>query len=299
MRKVQVNIEGQRLELFEDEKIQINSSVQNVQDIAKVFTDYSQSFTVPATPHNNQIFEHFYQTDVNGTLDYQVRRDANIEIDLIPFRTGKIQLEKANLKNGMPHSYSITFYGDLRSLADLIGDDKLASLDMSTYLVPLQGSAILDRVVDNVDYDVMFPLISSSRLWSYGDGSNTDVNTSAHAINYNELFPAIKIIRIFDRIEAKYGIGFQGLFLQNKRFTDCYLYLKNKETFVVLSPSVDVDFNESDPTSSGFFNITTNELYIRHLGDPTGSASHKIIVAIIINSLVAGTEGIYLSLIHI
>ena len=57
MRKVQVNIEGQRLELFEDEKIQINSSVQNVQDIAKVFTDYSQSFTVPATPHNNQIFE--------------------------------------------------------------------------------------------------------------------------------------------------------------------------------------------------------------------------------------------------
>jgi len=101
MRKVQVYIENQKLELFDDEQIQITSSVQNVQDIAKVFTDFSQSFTVPASPINNQIFQHFYQTDVDSTLDYQLRRDAKIEIDLVLFRTGKIQLEKANLKKGM------------------------------------------------------------------------------------------------------------------------------------------------------------------------------------------------------
>ena len=113
MRKVQVYIENQKLELFDDEQIQITSSVQNVQDIAKVFTDFSQSFTVPASPINNQIFQHFYQTDVDSTLDYQLRRDAKIEIDLVLFRTGKMQLEKANLKKGMAESYTITFYGDV------------------------------------------------------------------------------------------------------------------------------------------------------------------------------------------
>ena len=35
MRDVQIYIEGKRLELFNDEKIEINSSVQNIQDIAK------------------------------------------------------------------------------------------------------------------------------------------------------------------------------------------------------------------------------------------------------------------------
>ena len=56
MRSVQVYIEGQRLELFQDEQIQVNSSVQNIADISKVFTDFSQSFTVPASSHNNAIF---------------------------------------------------------------------------------------------------------------------------------------------------------------------------------------------------------------------------------------------------
>ena len=52
MRTVQVYIEGQRLELFKDEQINVTSIQQNVQDISKVFTDFSQSFSVPATPRN-------------------------------------------------------------------------------------------------------------------------------------------------------------------------------------------------------------------------------------------------------
>ena len=48
MRQVQVYIEGLKIELFEDEQINVTSSVQNINDISKVFTDFSQSFTVPA-----------------------------------------------------------------------------------------------------------------------------------------------------------------------------------------------------------------------------------------------------------
>ena len=54
--------ERYRLELFQDENISITSSIQNVNDISKVFTDYSQSFTVPATPNNNKIFAHGTRT---------------------------------------------------------------------------------------------------------------------------------------------------------------------------------------------------------------------------------------------
>ena len=39
MRQVQVYIEGLKIELFEDEQINVTSSVQNINDISKVFTD--------------------------------------------------------------------------------------------------------------------------------------------------------------------------------------------------------------------------------------------------------------------
>ena len=63
-RTIQVYIEGQRLELFNDEKIQVNSTLKSVNDISKTFTDFSQSFSVPASVKNNQIFQHFYNSDL-------------------------------------------------------------------------------------------------------------------------------------------------------------------------------------------------------------------------------------------
>ena len=119
-RRVIILVEGQRLELFDDEQITINSSIQNISDISKIFTDFSQSFTVPASPTNNEIFQHFYNSEVlesNGNItNPQLRRKAIIEIDGIEFRRGKIQLEKSDIKNGKPYSYTCTFYGELVSL---------------------------------------------------------------------------------------------------------------------------------------------------------------------------------------
>lgn len=242
MRKVQIYIEGERLELFDDETIQVTSSVQNVQDIAKVFTDFSQSFTVPASEHNNQIFQHFYENAVDSTLDHQLRRNAKIEIDLIPFRTGKIQLEKANLKKGRVESYTITFYGDIRTLQDYFGEDKLNTLDMSPYTHEYTGAEVQTRITSSSSYDIRYPLISSDRVWTYGDNANTDISQNSHHIHYEELFPAVRISKIFEAIETKYGIDFQGLFLTNKRFTNCYLWLKNRDSFAFFTDRKDLDF---------------------------------------------------------
>ena len=118
-REVRVFIEGQQLDLFNDETIEVNSSVQNIADISKTSTDFSQAFTIPATPRNNAIFQHFYQSDVDGTYNYQERKDGYIEIDMTTFRRGRIQLEKSNIKNGQVENYTSTFYGQLTSLKDL------------------------------------------------------------------------------------------------------------------------------------------------------------------------------------
>ena len=262
MRKVQVYIENQKLELFNDEQIQITSSVQNVQDIAKVFTDFSQSFTVPASPINNQIFQHFYQTDVDSTLDYQLRRDAKIEIDLVLFRTGKMQLEKANLKKGMPESYTITFYGDVRTLQDYFGDDKLAVLDFSPYTHEYNGAEVQARITDSTDYDVRYPLISNGRFWTYGDATSTDISVTGTRMSFTELSPALKIRRVFDAIETRYGIDFVGAFITDQRFDKAFLYLKNKETFNFVTTTQRFDFVTTD--DSTHFDIANDVVNIEY-----------------------------------
>ena len=284
MRTVQIYIEGQRLELFNDEKIEINSSVQNIQDIAKVFTDYSQSFTVPASTINNQIFQHFYQSDVNATIDHQIRREAKIEIDLTTFRTGKIQIEKSNLKNGSVESYTLTFYGDIVTLSDLIGDEKMNTLDLSAYSHLYTGSEVQSRITSTSDLDVRYPLVSSLREWQNSGGGVNDITQTAHAIVYTELFPAIKISRLFQAIEAKYNIDFQGLFLTDKRFTECFMHLKNKNDFNFRTSFQRVDLTSTSPTNN-YFDLTEDSLHIEYI-DPAiatvdaNTQSHQVTITV-------------------
>ena len=161
MRGVSVYIEGQKLDLFDDEQISIKSTQQNVQDISKVFTDFSQSFSVPASVNNNAIFNYFYQNDLTQTIDQNIRRAAFIEIDLTTFREGQISLEKSEVKDNKAHSYQVTFYGNLTSLKDKFGSDKLVDLN---YLNSLKhnftATEVKNRITDgSIDFKIRYPLI--------------------------------------------------------------------------------------------------------------------------------------------
>jgi len=252
MRKVQIYIGGQRLELFDDETISVTSSIQNVSDISKIFTDFSQSFTVPASNINNAIFAHFYNSDVEGNFLANVRVSAKIEIDTIPFRSGKMQLEKANIKNNMVESYTLTFYGQTVSLKDRFKEEKLNVLDLSDLNFQYSGAEVLTRLTSGGSLNVRFPLIATERVWQYGDSSANDINTNGGAVRFNELFPAIRVSKVFEAIENRYGVTFSGISLQDQRYTKLWLYCKNADTFD----------NQSEPILVPYANINSNGLLI-------------------------------------
>jgi hypothetical protein len=265
-------VEGVQVELFNDEQISVNSSVQNISDISKVFTDFSQSFTVPASPHNNNIFQYFYESDLEQTIDQNLRRNAYIEIDLTFFRRGKIQLEKSNVKNGQVDSYTVTFYGDVLALKDKFGEDKLNNLDLSSLEFLFNGTEIYDRITDlATDYDVRYPLIASTRQWTYNVGPENICSTSK-AIQYDELFPAIKVSKLFEAIENDYGVTFQGTFLSDPRFTQCFLWGKNTNEYTWVSEQTDVDIDQivatvvdpSLPNPANYVNIYTSEINFQY-----------------------------------
>jgi len=250
--KDSVTLEYNRVELFSDEKISVNSSIQNVNDISKTFTDFSQTFTVPASKQNNKIFRHWYENSNNSGFSTLIKADAYIEIDTILFRSGKIQLESCNVKDGQPQDYSITFIGALGSLKDKFNGLYLKDLTDATYNFIYTPTVVKDKVVTTAtSADIMFPLISSDRYWNYGATGVNDISLNTSPIRYNELFPAIRLKPVLNMIENQFGINFDGTtsepstFLTDARFTNAYLYLKNSEDFIPKYTYTVYDINSS------------------------------------------------------
>jgi hypothetical protein len=212
--KVTIFIGEQELDVFQDEDITINLSVQNIQDISKVFTDFTQGFSVPASPRNNAIFEHYYRTDIVGGADYRLRADGRIEINGLVFRYGSIELEGVQMRKNAPYAYDITFYGLLVNLTDIFGEDYLYDLEgLSAYNLDYTPAIVHAGLASITLAPIVFPLITAKDVWFYDSSNNHDPNNihyhnqnETHGVQYYDLKPAIQINRVVEAIEDKYGI---------------------------------------------------------------------------------------------
>lgn len=250
---------SKRLDLFNDEKISVTSSVSNFNDLGKIFTDFSQSFTIPASKNNNKVLSHWYESSLDNGYDHRKRYDAYIEIDSLLYKKGNIQLEKANKKNGFIESYTITFYGNLTQLKDKFKDDKLNKIDFSALNHTYNSTNIINRINPSSSFLVNYPLIGSQRKFYYKEGTSTqDITNTSGAIKWNELFPAIPLWKVFELIQSTYGVTFTGSFFNLDQFGNLFLYLKNAETITYTTEQLLVDFDSIVTGPFTELNLATN-----------------------------------------
>lgn len=229
-----VYIEGERVELFNDESVILNRSVQNIKDISKVFTDYTQSFNVPASSVNNKIFKHWYNADITGGFDAKVRIDSTLELNLMPFKGGKIQLERVKLRNGKADSYQITFYSEVVKLTDLFGEDKISGLDLSALDHTFNSANVALGVQGNslMSGSLIYPLISQ-RNWVWDSQTTSlasddiEYNSSGqgYGIVYNELKLGVRVNKLIEAIKTKYSITFSNDFFNTfNHFNEVFIW---------------------------------------------------------------------------
>lgn len=255
MQKLQLYISGERVDLFKDEQVSFNQSIQNIKDPAKIFTEFTQTFTVPASKTNNKIFQHYYNFNITGGFDARNKVDANIELNNVAFKQGYIRLDGVDLKLNKPYAYRITFFGETVNIKDILREDKLGALsDLNQFNLTYDATNIKAKL-QNTTNAILCPLITAgashgeppknfSRLYydSQTHGTNngnlyyhTGGGTNSNGVYWEDLKYAIRLYEIIEAITASYpSLVFTDDFFStsNAEFYNLHMWLHRKKGLV-------------------------------------------------------------------
>lgn len=244
--KVGVYIQGERLDLYEDESISVKQVTQDLKDISKVFGDFSQTFNIPASRNNNRILKNWFNADIDNGFDARLRVSGRITINTIDFKLGKFRLDSSEVENNRPKNYKLTFFGNVIKIKDLIGEDYLKDLDwLDNFNHAYDGGVVKDGLTDGLDFTVdsvtyndavIYPMISYKRQWFFNSDASDDTGTDqlvniayasgkSNGIVSGNLKPAIRLYLIVKAIEEKYGITFNSPFFNNLLFQSIFVNL--------------------------------------------------------------------------
>ena len=269
-REVQLYIQDTRVDLFQDESISITDSIQNISDISVVFTPFSKQFNLPASQVNNKLFKHYYNFNIQNGFDARFTVNARIEINHTPFKSGKIRLNGVSMKDNLPHTYKVVFFGEPNSLKELFADEDLNALNgLSTYDINYSNSDFLQAfkvglqstgvdATNTANRNIVVPLILLKNYYTYNTGSTNQLHNVNFPVLQTDLKPAIKLKRIIEAIQTQYDITFNmsdsgsiKTFFGSDMFDELYLWL-HREKSPISAP-------ETDPPTFGVDTTTKNK----------------------------------------
>lgn len=233
-----------KLDLFDDETILVKSQLNNLEKLSNVFSDVSNSFTVPATAHNNKALRHWYDRDIVTNFNANLNIPAYTEVGSIPYRWGVVSMEGGQMELKSPKNYKITFFSKNTQLSDLFGNDLISQLDYDKQGVlqwdNLSQFNFLDTPANFMSSlndpsfqggNIITPLIiKANRDVEWGSGNVFDIHTTTYALKNTELNYAFKIIHLINGIQEKYGITFTGNFFSEPHFNRLFMWLNSDKT---------------------------------------------------------------------
>jgi hypothetical protein len=237
MQIIELYINNTRVDLFKDESVSITDSIQNVRDISKIYTAFSQQFNLPASKTNNKLFKHYYNYEIDNGFDARYKAPAEIKLNGVTYKTGKIRLNSVDLKDNIPYSYKVVFFGDTVELKDQLAELLLSSLNYDSSMdFTYNATNIWNRFTateSGAPDDVVVPLITHSKRFEINSsGQYKELNTT-NDLDYIDVKPAVRVKKIIEAIEnSGLGINFSSEFFNSEEFNNLYLWLHKNEGYI-------------------------------------------------------------------
>lgn len=222
-----------KLDLFKDESVSITDSIKNLKDPSKIFTAFSQQFSIPASKNNSKIFKHYENPNVVNSFDARFKADALIKLNGANYKKGKLKFNGVSLKDNSPNTYKLVFFGETVELKDLLNDRELSSLEYPESLnFEYNYNNLKNKFITEPEsLDVCVPLITHSKNMRYSNSGYRDAVTQEYLTPF-DLKPAIKVRRIIEAIQDTVPeIQFSNEFLNTTDFNNLWLWLHRVKGF--------------------------------------------------------------------
>lgn len=214
------------VDLFNDESINLTRQLKDLQELSSVFTDFTQSINIPASPNNNTIFSNWFSENALITgWNPNNGLDANILIHGLPVFEGRIELKGAKFLDGLPSSYDVIFYGKSKSILDLWGESLLNEIDFSS----LNHTANYSNITSSwgqtlLSGDIVYPLADYDTGFRYSNFTGVNDNIKKpRGIEIDDLRPAIRLKKLIANAFAKVGYSVTGSFFSRADLTNLYV----------------------------------------------------------------------------
>lgn len=235
-----------QIDLFDNESIPYIGKLVDIQDITSLFSDFIETFSIPATSKNNKLLKKWFEVGIDNGFNPNKRLSSTLEVNTLPFRKGKTQLEEIKYEKGEISSYQITFYSEVSQLNDILGDTKLSDLPLSKYNFTydirnirslFENPTLLKAEEISTKPNFIMPFILPvDREVQYLTNDKFDISNDAGRLNIRDFRPAIRQSTILKEIENFYTsegnpINFTNDFKNSNEFSNLFMYLSGKEDF--------------------------------------------------------------------
>lgn len=236
--EIYVSIDGNeyhKLDLFNDESINIKFVKKDAQDISKVFAPFSKGFSVPATPKNIRVLNHFGDTSLIRSYN-SASLKCKIYVKGILNKEGTLKIENIKYSNNKVVSFNVAFNSKVLSFKERMGEDTLSDLFTGNELIDWSPKNVFESVSTTKTNGITWytPLISRFRVWFY----NPDVTPTSDNIAYNsgnsplygglvrleDLRPAVSVKSLFRLIKDKYNLAINLPLENEQRFSNAYIW---------------------------------------------------------------------------
>lgn len=194
------------IECYEDVSMSLNYNIADIRNPDKRDSSYSKTITIPGTKNNNKIFQHYFEVDIYGGFNPNVKAQCSLTVDTLPILEGHMQLLKINKDGKEGIEYEIALFGQYTNIFALLGTHELTELDFSAYDHTFGYAAITNSWTSPIGYGYVYPLID------YGFMPMTNIWKATH------FSPALYLKEYIDKIFSYAGFTYTSDFFTSNFF---------------------------------------------------------------------------------
>ena len=218
-------INNKDVELYENAPVNLKFQFSDVEKINNPLASYSQSFRVPLTQNNVDIFGHLDQVTEVGGLDLRQRLSAQLLSDTYPIMDGFVQVKAVYLTKEIYPEVELVFFSGAVDFKSELEGKFLSDLNLSSYDHDLTLAELQQAWINQREYN--YGIVDTGQNWT-ADTFGTEDNP----ITLPQLTLFFKAKTLLDKIFSAAGLTYESTYLEGSDFDDQFVMFANGSNVV-------------------------------------------------------------------